>query len=182
VRRALAALLAFSMTACAANPAPLGWLPRAEQAQSRACGGWITLQSAKGATPPRASGELIAVSEDRIYVLTDSGLLDLPQASVTKATLAAYASGAGVLGGWAALGTISTLSHGAILVLTAPLWIIAGSVAAASESKVALHRHPPTPLVQLRPWARFPQGLPAGFGDPGRGPLARGPCRPGDQR
>ncbi|HEY2944210.1 MAG TPA: hypothetical protein VGN09_17375 [Vicinamibacteria bacterium] len=108
-------------------------------------------------------GELIAVSDDRVYVLTDSGLVDVPHESVAKAILAAYATGEGQLAGWGALGTLSTLSHGIYLVITAPIWIIAGIMAAAGESRAGLVRYPEKPLTSFRLYARFPQGLPAGL-------------------
>ena len=162
-RRVLAALLAASVAGCSSNPAPKGWLPPAAKAQAQGYGGWISLTAKKAEPAAHVEGELIAVSDDRVYVLTDSGLVDVPRESVAKAVLAAYATGEGELAGWSALGTLSTLSHGAYLLITAPIWIIAGITAAAGESRAGLLRYPEKPLASFRPYARFPQGLPAGF-------------------
>jgi hypothetical protein len=162
-RRVLAAFLAASLTGCASNPAPKGWLPPAVKAQEQAYGGWISLSCKNAEAVTHVEGELIAITDDRVYVLADSGLVDVPHESVAKATLAAYATGDGQLAGWSALGTLSTLSHGAYLILTAPMWIIAGIMAAAGESRAALLHYPEKPLASFRAYARFPQGLPAGF-------------------
>jgi hypothetical protein len=162
-RRVLAALLAASLAGCASNPAPKGWLPPAVKAQEQAYGGWISLTCRKAEAVAHVEGELIAVSDDRVYVLTDTGLVEVPHESVAKATLAAYATGDGQLAGWSALGTLSTLSHGGYLLITAPLWIIAGITAAAGESRAGLLHYPEKPLASFRPYARFPQGLPAGL-------------------
>jgi hypothetical protein len=162
-RRVLAALLAASVAGCATNPAPKGWLPPAAKAQAQAYGGWISLTCKKAEAVTLVEGELIAVSDDRVYVLADSGLVDVPHESVVKATLAAYATGDGELAGWSALGTVSTLSHGVYLVITAPIWIVAGIMAAGGESRAGLRRYPEKPLASFRLYARFPQGLPTGL-------------------
>ncbi|PYQ45743.1 MAG: hypothetical protein DMF77_03270 [Acidobacteria bacterium] len=165
--KALVAALASALAACVSSPAPAGWRPRPPEVQSRPCGAWIRLQRGQDKRAGVVEGELIAVSDDHVYVLTRSELLGVPPAAVTSARLEKYRAGTDALGGWGTLGTISTLSHGWILVLTAPLWIISSTATVATESRVAQLRHPPTPLGEFRPWARFPQGLPPGFGDPG---------------
>ena len=162
-RRLLAALLAASLAGCATNPAPPGWLPPAAKAQAQAYGGWISLNCKKGEAVTHVEGELIAVTDDRVFVLADSGLVEVRHESVAKATLAAYATGEGALAGWSALGTVSTLSHGLYLLITAPMWIIAGIMAAGGESGAGLLRYPQKPLASFRLYARFPQGLPKGL-------------------
>ncbi len=174
-RQALAASLAMLMLACAWNPAPVGWLPHAKDAGRQANGGWISLDFDKRDRFPTVQGELIAVTEDCVYALTDSGLRDVALASVKTATLGAYAPDAGLLATWSTLGTVATLSHGLFLFFTAPVWIIAGIATAAAEQRGARLRHPPTPFADFRPYARFPQGLPPGFDASALGPLRAAP-------
>lgn len=104
---------------------------------------------------------MIAVSADRIYVLTVSGLVDVPQASVTRAQLDAYRTAQGAIAGWFILGLLSTASHGGYLLLSVPMWLIGGGVALSAESHAALISYPKKPFAAFRPYARFPQGLPA---------------------
>jgi hypothetical protein len=79
----------------------------------------------------------------------------VPTALVTVGTLTAYDSQYGALRLWTILGTVSTVSHGFVLVLTAPIWAIAGSTATASASKAP--RVESTDPALLRVYARFPQ-------------------------
>lgn len=100
------------------------------------------------------------MSTDRIYVLTASGLEDVPQTSVAGARLAAYGTGQDGLAGWTVAGTLATVSHGVALIFSAPAWIIGGIASASAESRAALLTYPKRPLVSFSPYARFPQGLP----------------------
>jgi len=161
-----------SLTACVTSPAPKGWLPLAAKAQAQANGGWISLTCKKTESCGRIDGELIAVGDERMWVLTASGLVDVSRESVANATLATYATGAGQIAGWSALGALSTLSHGAFLIFSAPVWILGGFAATNSETRAGLVRYPQKPLASFRPYARFPQGLPEGLDPAALGPLA----------
>lgn len=145
---------------CAGNPVPREWRQPATVAQRSPRGGWIhidTLKASDGrsqASPP-VEGELIAIDQS-IHVLTAAGLQSVPMASVRRVTLVGYGTRAGALAGWAVGGGISTLSHGAFLIFTAPMWAITGVVAARAEAGAGvLHE-------VARSFARFPQGLPSG--------------------
>jgi len=110
---------------------------------------------------------LIAIDQSAIHVLTAAGLQSVPRASVNRLTLVAYGTRAGALAGWAVGGGISTLSHGGFLLLTAPMWAIAGVVAVRTEARAGvLHDE------AARSFARFPQGLPAGFDPQSLGTLS----------
>ena len=172
-RSAPLVFLAGALAACAANPAPVGWIRPAEAAQRLALGGWIAVRCG-GKPEPCAAGELIAVENDRFRVLGEAGLVDVPKGSVETAVLAAYTSDRGGLSAWAALGTLSTLSHGGFLLFTAPLWIGTGIGVAAAESRAPLVRYPERPMEDFRPYARFPQGLPSDVDAAALGP----PWRP----
>ncbi len=110
-----------------------------------------------------AAGELIAVSTDSVWVLTNDQGLVIPTASVREGKLTGYAARS--LRGWTLVGTLSSISNGAFLVFTMPAWLIGGSVANRSESRAAERKSPPLQWAELAPFARFPQGLPAGTRD-----------------
>jgi hypothetical protein len=170
-------LLATLLTGgCAHSPAPAGWLPPADASGSDAFGGWMVAEVGAGHERRRVEGELIAVEADTIIVLAAGGLESLPRAAILKATVAGYAIDAGKLGGWTTFGTISTLSHGVILLLSAPVWIITGSIATGKASRAPLLEYhvvrgdesramndASRPWTDLALYARFPQGLPAGL-------------------
>ncbi len=79
--------------------------------------------------------------------------------AITSATLTAYDARLRTLEMWTILGSVSTLSHGVALGLTPPLSAIAGSSATASASTSPRIRS--LDPAELRPYARFPQGLPS---------------------
>jgi len=147
---------------CATTHAPNVWLSNPDQLQNEAFGGWIQVQySNVPSVKKKESGELIAVSYDSLYVLDRFNLVAVASADVTKARLVTYDAHTGELSGWVLLGTLSTLSHGWYLVLTAPLlWGLAGSIAASSRSHDPIIDYPRHSFDAFRPYARFPQGLP----------------------
>ena len=149
------------VSGCFRTTAPKGWLPTAEKAQQDAYGGWIKLDFTTGVTPNTVHGELIAATSDSVHVLSSDSLVVVPTASVIAGTLTAYDAQHGALRWWTVLGGLSTLSHGFGLVLSAPVWAVAGSMATASGSKAP--RVESTDPTLLRMYARFPQGLPPGL-------------------
>jgi hypothetical protein len=106
-------------------------------------------------------GELIAIDRDTIHVYAAGRLMSLPRASARSVTLTAFRINYESIAAWAALGTLSTASHGVGLILTAPIWMLAGT-AAASNASVAPRIRSTDPDV-LRRFARFPQGIPPGL-------------------
>ena len=146
---------------CFRTSAPKGWLPTAVDAQRDAYGGWIQVDFNMGVRRNTVHGELIAATSDSVHVLTSDSLVAVPTGSVVAGTLTAYDAQHGTLRLWTVLGAVSTLSHGFVLVLSAPVWAIAGSLATASASKTP--RVESTDPLLLRMYARFPQGLPPGL-------------------
>jgi hypothetical protein len=154
--------VAVACTACAHNTAPEGWLPKPAEAQTTAYGGWIELTYHQS-EERRTDGELIAVSAESVWVLSANQGLVIPTAAVKRGKLTAYAAQKGGLTLWTIVGTLSTISNGAFLIFTAPMWIIGGSLAVGGESRAPERKSPPLTWVELAPFARFPQGLPAGI-------------------
>lgn len=161
-RLLLSAAIALGATAagCFRSTAPRGWLPAAEEASYQAFGSWIRLEDRSRRPAVVTEGELIAIDRDTIHVHSFGGLVSLPRASVCCVTLTAFHQEYGSVAAWAALGTLSTVSHGFGLLLTAPIWMLAGT-AAASNASVAPRIRSTDPEV-LRRFARFPQGIPPG--------------------
>jgi len=162
---------AVLLAACVSNPAPSGWLPPAQVAAREAFGGWIVVDTTRGAGrgsyagggAAAVEGELIAVDADTAFVMSGTTLVALPKAAVRDASLFAYDAEWGSLALWSVLGTVSTISNGGYLLLTAPLWIIAGTSATASRSRAPRVELAQQGWAQLRLYARFPQGMPPGL-------------------
>ena len=150
--------------ACAGNTAPADFLPSPALAQTEAYGGWIELsfESANSPKPQWIDGELIAVTEDSIWVLSPQGGRAIATRSVKEGKLTAYQAPTGTISGWTALGVVATISNGVVLIITAPLWIITGTVAASHDSHAAVRTMPEHRWQDLAAFARFPQGMPAG--------------------
>lgn len=157
-RRALGAWLLLLGSACFRTTAPEGWLSVPDVAQREAYGGWIRLEPAQGTDTRSLEGELIAATPDTLYVLTPDSLVAVATKALTSATLTTYDARLNELTTWTALGAVATLSHGVGLILTLPTWIIVGTTATASASKAP--RVESLDAAVLRPYARFPQGLP----------------------
>jgi hypothetical protein len=154
-RCVVAALLATA--GCFRSSAPPGWLPAPVDAQHQAFGSWISIQG-QPKTPPLAAGELIAIDADTVHVLTGGRLVSIPRTTICCAVLTAYRMDLSELQIWSTVGTLSTASHGLLLILTAPIWILSGTVATSAASYAP--RIVSIDPVMLRPFARFPQGIP----------------------
>ncbi len=148
---------AFMLIACASNPDPRR--RSVEVAQRDGHGGWVIVERASG---PSITGELIAVAPDAISVLDGERLLTVPRARVRRAELWPWDPQEGKLLGWGGAGTISTLSHGVLLLATAPLWLLTTAVVTINESTASELIYPHDRWEDLVKWARFPQGLPPG--------------------
>ena len=161
--RCLAVGLSIPLAAaCFHSTAPTGWLSDAAHAERDAYGGWIRLD-----TRPVASrrtvveGELIAVSADSVHALVGDSLVSLAWPDVASVDLTAFNISTSSFAMWTLLGVLTTPAQGAFLVLTFPLWTIGGSVFTANASNAPHIRS--TDFQLLRPFARFPPGLPAGL-------------------
>ena len=156
------AVLLILIVGCATNTAPKGWLDVPKASQSKTFGGWLEVQHGENSTK-RVQGELIALSPDRVFVLTDAGLLEIPKTTISQAKLTAYDSGAVALSVWTFLGTLSTISHGVFLIISAPVWVIGGSSITAVQSHKPVISYPENSWEAFQRYARFPQGLPQGL-------------------
>jgi hypothetical protein len=154
-----AALLALCATGCAALHSPPRWLEKPSNLQTDAHGGWIYVKTAERRT---LEGELIALGPDSLYLAGDS-FHALARIEIESARLEAYDSGAWLMFGWTFVGTMTTGFHGFYLLATAPMWLVGGSIATIWRSYDPIIEYPDSEWNDLRPYARFPQGLPPGI-------------------
>jgi hypothetical protein len=148
----------LSAAACYTSTAPEDWLGNAESMQRGAYGGWITVTRTDRSY---YSGELIAAQQDSIYILNAAGLVVTATSDMTAAKMETFRAKITSNAFWGTAGAFSTLSHGFVLILTAPLWIISTTAATAAYSRAPLIKT--TQWSELAPYARFPQGMPRGL-------------------
>ncbi len=160
ILRLIAAASSVFLIGCAGTSAPIGWLPDAEEAQREGFGAWIDLRHTQGNEKGRVMGELISVGSDSVYVLTQNGFLAIPKVLIKRTRITGFNSHHGTLALWTLMGTLSVGSHGYYLMLTAPVWIISGTIASASQSRAPIKEYPTDMWDDIRMYARFPQGLP----------------------
>lgn len=167
----LAALAVVTVTGCSSTGAPRKWLPDAGDAQKQAFGGWITVHMSANPNGPHVQGELIAIQDDSVFVLAGDTLVIVPMSGVHSARVAAYDSHAGRLMTWTLLGALSTASHGVGAIISFPVWMVMGSISTVAQSSEPIQNLPANSFDEIRPaeswdamkpFARFPAGLPAG--------------------
>lgn len=159
--RARDLLLIAALCGCVTNPDPRE--PTVQKMEREGLGGYIVITTREGAV---VQGELISVETSVIRVLRLTGGRDaltwVAVTDVRSAELYHYEAEGG-LGAWGLLGTLSTISHGFFLVLSAPAWIVSGSIAAGMESRHVINEYPEDDWPVFAMWARFPQGMPPGL-------------------
>jgi hypothetical protein len=150
-------LVLLAVAACATNPDPR---TRPVDVVARdGHGAWIVVTARHGA---EVSGELIAIDLGTVGVLGPHGLVSIAQTDIESARLYAWDSQYGTLVAWGGLGTLSTISHGFFLALSAPAWIVTTAITAAVVSHGPVVEYPDDSWAKLAIWARFPQGTPPG--------------------
>ncbi|HET6149786.1 MAG TPA: hypothetical protein VFH68_19765 [Polyangia bacterium] len=158
---ALAVALACLTAGCASDPIPQAQRPTEEDAITSGFGSFIYVVDSSG--EPHA-GELIDVLPGRLSIFDGGRIEMLPRERVTSALLLVHRTHENAYTLWTVLGTLSTVTHGFFLVFSAPIWISTGVATAISEHRRARLTYPdPARWEDLRPYARFPQGLPPGI-------------------
>jgi hypothetical protein len=138
----------------------------------------LTRQVADGRSRLVVKGELIAVDDARVWILGKSGLAEVPRADVARLKVRRHETtgkrgltwalvGALVTGGAMAI-ACSSVSEGCgtLFPAMAVPWLAAGAAGKSSLDNSAHLTLPARRLDDARPYARFPQGLPAGFPGP----------------
>jgi len=161
--RELVIALVAATTACASNPDPRARTIEAVQRDGH--GGWIEITT--GTDRPIA-GELISVELEGLRVLAvtpQPGLVFISKARIHAATLWAWGTEHGAIAAWGTIGALSTISHGFLLIVSFPIWLITSTVTASFESRASQLEYPDDGWDKFAIWARFPQGLPRGLHD-----------------
>jgi hypothetical protein len=148
---------------CARPDVPQGLTP-ASEALRQASGAQVFVRT--GSSIVR--GELLSVETDTLFLIDGNILVALCKDQVVeaKAFLQEYPLTSGDVAAWTVVGTLSTLSNGMGLIITAPLWLITAAVTgtlAASSANNGDFRYPEDSWGGLRKFARFPQGFPPGI-------------------
>jgi hypothetical protein len=174
-RRALASLVALVlMPGCATTNTDVG-MP--------VVGRTVTLVTAPA--NEQVKGELLAVQKDRLYVRAADGVREIPLGAVSEARVKRHGFGKSkayvwsLIGGLATGGALAAACNseggdgcGGYGLVTLGLWLGIGALSAPSlENSSRLRLPRPTP-EQLQPFARLPQGLPAGVTPGSLGPAA----------
>jgi hypothetical protein len=174
----VAVSVALATSGCSGAPNPDPRQPSLEDIQRSGLGGWVQITTIYGVY---LEGELISVEGPtvRIFPAGASGIVSLTKAEIANGRLFRYVSDTG-FGGWGVIGTISTLSHGAWLIFSAPIWMIWTGITTSSEGNHVISDLKPGAenWAEVSRWARFPQGMPRGFAQPAPG--ATDPARSGN--
>jgi hypothetical protein len=150
-------VLVLALAACATNPDPR--IRPIELVVLDGHGGWIVVTDRHGA---EIAGELIAIDPGAVRVLGATGLVSVARSDVASARLWAWEGEHGRVGVWGGLGTLSTISHGYFLLISAPIWLITTGITTAVETYAPIVSYPGDGWDKLAIWARFPQGMPPG--------------------
>ncbi len=146
----------LALAGCASSHAPLAWVPSPEEAQFDAYGSWINIERGEEVI----SGELLSIEGDSLFVGTPE-FQSVAAKDISSASLARY--DAPSLAGHVLGGALLSLSNGLLAIFTAPMWLIGGPIAASARSREPFLSYPEHRLGDLRAFARYPQGLPAGI-------------------
>jgi hypothetical protein len=100
---------------------------------------------------------------DSVQILARDSLVAVPVLSITRGRIVTYDAKGSVLGLWTLFGSLSTGSHGVLLLFSLPTWILVGSIATSAQGFSAVQQYPAVAAEKLKEFARFPQGLPDGL-------------------
>jgi hypothetical protein len=162
-RRVALAVILVTTTGCATTP------------KVPVVGRTVTVVPEAG--EPRLKGELLAVGPSRLWVRGEDGVAEIRLPRVREVRVRRHGFGARAAMTWALVGGATTGGAlagacasvedsgncGVVGLVVAGAWLLFGLLAAPSmESSSRIDLREPTP-EQLRPFARFPQGLPEGL-------------------
>jgi hypothetical protein len=115
------------------------------------------------------TGELLAVEAERLWLETADGVQAVSVTPADRVVVKLSESDQRKTVLWSVVGALSTASHGYFLIFTLPAWAVTGFRTSGSAEHDAEPEVVPANLPRLYQFARFPQGLPAGFGEDGGG-------------
>jgi hypothetical protein len=164
--RFLVVLLVSILSGCATTKAPNGWLPAVSDVQSDTYGGWLILSLQRQTQAEVLDGEFIGIRSDSVFLLTDkSEGRVVAMSSIRRAEVQVHQKQTGRVVASTAVGILGTISHGLLLIVTAPVWLITGIIAASSASYLGEFEKSDPDIAwwtKMSEHARFPQGVPYG--------------------
>jgi len=153
--------MSLCVAGCAVTHEPEGWLANPGAMQTDTYGGWVQVKlNFASEEKAELGGELIAIGKDSMYIANET-FHSIAIFSIKSAQLVAYEPHTEEMGGLFILGTLSSISNGVFLLITAPMWIMGGSLTTRARSYEPIVEYPKKELSRFAPFARFPQGLPA---------------------
>jgi hypothetical protein len=166
----LAAIALALGAGCASLPAPRDYVPKPDEAPQNVRGSWVNVryQYHEGVRAT-TSGELLAVTEDSIYVATSDVVFLGPARyswrDVSRVQVVYFDPQESACYGGAALGAASSLAHGWYSVFTLPIWLIVGASTGSGRVGEAVLTYPneTSDWRDLHAYARFPAGMPGAF-------------------
>ena len=154
--RIVCAVACLLFEQCASSHEPSRWLSDPDKVPMDPYGAWIEVKTDSG----RVDGEFIAVSPDSVFVANTS-LQVMSRTRIVSARVVLYNSND--VSGGLILGPLLTISNGLLLIITAPMWFIGGTIATVSRSFDPVFDYPKRPFEELARYARFPRGIPSGI-------------------
>ena len=159
------------LTECQNSMIPRAYMPDPSMAGKSVAGSWIviTIQQDLQLSPQaEMSGELIALENDTLFLLTDSEFLKIRQDAVSTAVLFPFrpqSKAIYVITGLSLLptliGAIIRPDPGAALLIVGIPLVVTGTLMGMSEHYGNVMRYPQKySLNDLGRFARFPQGMP----------------------
>jgi hypothetical protein len=170
-RRAVARWLscgaALIVSACIRATPNVALLPTPESAGQSVHGGWVDVTVRTFSATERLWGEVLAISSDSLWIQSsDSSGVVVARDAIESGRITSFRT-QGSVAGWTALGALSTIANGWLLLITAPAWVVTGSIAHYGDVRASERDLPgdfALAAIDLRAVARFPQGMPVGMG------------------
>ena len=159
-------IILFLLTGCAASYAPDDWLPETEDIPKSERGGWITIivSDTVDKQQPKLiqySGEFLGIDTESVYILYDS-LYILKRTTIQNSIVELdqkHITGYGI---WTCLGVAASFTNGVLMIITAPIWIISGTLSVTGETyRDRYEQEFPGDdyWKNVNKFSRFPQGL-----------------------
>ena len=108
----------------------------------------------------RLWGEVLAISRDSLWIQSpDFAGIVVARDAIESGRITSFRT-QGSVAGWTALGVLSTIANGWLLIVTAPAWIVTGAVSHYGDVRASERDLPgdfALAAIDLRAVARFPK-------------------------
>lgn len=132
--------LAIALAACVHDSSPDTRGLSAEKMARSGLGAWIVMEIDSSIYV----GELIAISDTKLYILRDDKFGYVKLDGIQKATVWLYDVAIEGLTGWRVLGSLSTLTYGFFFILSLPIWLVTSAGVINAEIDASKLEYPQT--------------------------------------